>query len=254
MRYLLFFLFSLLILSSCKVMRSNLMLKTPKDFTYDQLVDSLSRADYKIASNDAMLYNIFTNKGFKLIDLATSSSSGVYINELNIIVESDGYVKMPLIGRVKIAGLTIHEAELMLEEKYSELYVDPYVMLKISNKRVIVFPGNGGVAKVISLNNNNITVLEALASAGGIVEDGKAYKVKLIRNNPDSLNKSLVYLFDLSKIEGIKFGKSIVQAGDVIYVEPRYKPLATFTKEITPLVTMLTTILILYQFTILINQ
>ncbi len=141
----------------------------------------------------------------------------------------------------------------MLETAYSELYVDPYVSLRISNKRVIVFPGNGGLAAVRTLTNNNVTVMEAIASAGGIVEDGKAYKVKLIRNNPDPTQKSLVYLFDLSKIDGIKFGKSIVQAGDIIYVEPRYKPLATFTKEITPLLTLMTTFLILYQFTILVK-
>jgi len=230
------------------------MMKTPKNFTYDQLVDSISRADYKIASNDAMVYRIQTNKGFKLIDLATTSQTGIYKNDLDVIVESDGFVKMPMLGRVKIAGLTIHEAEDMLEAKYSELYVDPFVNLRVSNKRVIVFPGNGGIARVIPLNNNNVTVMEAIASAGGIVEDGKAYKVKLVRNDADSVQKSKVFLFDLSKIEGIKFGNSIVQAGDIIYVEPRYKPLATLTKEITPLVTMLTSILLIWQFTILINQ
>lgn len=234
-------------------MRSNLMLKTPRNFEYDQLVDSLSRVDYKIAGNDALVYSILTNKGFKLIDLATSSENGIYNNDLTVTVESDGFVKMPLIGRVPIAGLTIKEAEKMLETAYSELYVDPYVSLRISNKRVIVFPGNGGLAAVRTLTNNNVTVMEAIASAGGIVEDGKAYKVKLIRNNPDPTQKSLVYLFDLSKIDGIKFGKSIVQAGDIIYVEPRYKPLATFTKEITPLLTLMTTFLILYQFTILVK-
>lgn len=255
MRYLLIIFCSLLIFSSCKIMRSNLMLKTPRDFSYDSLIDSVSRNDYKIASNDAIVYRIYTNKGFKLIDLATSgdNAAGVYKNELDAIVESDGYVKMPLLGKVKVAGLNIKEAEQLLEEKYSELYVDPFVNLKISNKRVIIFPGNGGLARVITLNNNNVTVMEALASAGGIVEDGKAYKVKLIRNHPDSANKSMVYLFDLSKIDGIKFGKSIVQAGDIIYVEPRYKPLATFMKEITPVVALLTSILVIYQLTILIN-
>lgn len=251
MRYLLFFLLSIVLLSSCRFMRSNLMMKTPRNFTYDELIDSLSGADYKIAGNDALIYRIQTNKGFKLIDLATTSQTGIYKNDLDVIVESDGFVKMPMLGRVKIAGLTIAEAEDMLEAKYSELYVDPFVNLKISNKRVIVFPGNGGMARVIPLTNNNVTVMEAIASAGGIVEDGKAYKVKLVRNDLDSIQNSKVYLFDLSKISGLKYGKSIVQAGDMIYVVPRYKPLATFAKEITPLVTLFTTILLIYQFTII---
>ncbi|MDI1354190.1 MAG: polysaccharide biosynthesis/export family protein [bacterium] len=248
MRYLLILLGSLVIASSCKIMRSNLMLKTPRDFTFDNLVDSLARRDYKIAPNDAITYRVFTNNGFKLINLATESSTQ-FRNDLDVIVQSDDSIKMPLIGRVHIAGLTAVEAEKMLEKKYSEFYVDPFVSVRISNRRVIVFPGNGGLAKVLALANNNTTIMEALASAGGILEDGKAYRVKVVRNNPLDPIKPLVYLFDLSKIGGIKEGRSIVQAGDIIYVEPRYRPIATFNKEITPILSLLASILILFQFT-----
>lgn len=247
MRYLFVVLTSLFFFSSCKIYRSNLMLKTKKDFTYDQLVDSLSRKDYKIATNDILEYRLYTNNGFDLINLAVKGNA-LYRNDINVIVESDGMVKMPLIGRVKIAGFTIMEAEKMLEERYTKMYVEPFVSLRITNKRVIVFPGNGGQAKVLPLANNNTTILEAIASAGGIMEDGKAFKVKLIRDNPDSLQKPLVYLMDLSRIEGVVPGKSIVQAGDIIYVEPRYKPLATFSREVAPVLTLLTSVLILYQF------
>jgi len=247
MRYLIIFLFSVFILSSCKVFRSNLMLKTSKDFTYDKLVDSLSRLDYRIARNDVIVYRLFTNNGFKLINLA-SEASNIFRNDIDAIVESNDSIKMPLLGRVKVAGLTIKEAEKLLQEKYSEFYVEPFVSLRVSNRRVIVFPGNGGSAKVLPMANNNTTVMEAIANAGGILEDGKAYKVKLIRNNPDPSQKPFVYLMDLSRIEGLAAGQSIVQAGDIIYVEPRYRPLLTFSREVAPLVTLLTSVLILYQF------
>jgi polysaccharide export outer membrane protein len=247
MRYLIILLFSIFLLSSCKMYRSNLMLKTPKDFTYDQLIDSLSRKDYKIAANDAITYRVFANNGFKLIDLAISSNA-IFRNDIEVIVESDDSIKMPLLGRVKIAGLTIKEAERFLEEKYSILYVDPYVSLKITNKRAIIFPGNGGQAKVLPLAFNNTTVMEAIASAGGILEDGKAYRVKLIRSKADKSQPPEVYLMDLSKIDGILAGNSIVQAGDIIYVEPRYRPLATFSREAAPLLTLLTSVLLIIQF------
>lgn len=247
MRYLLILLSSLIIFASCKVFRSNLMLKTPKDFTYDKLVDSLSRKDYRIANNDVIVYRLFTNNGFKLINLATEANT-IFRNDIDVIVESDGAIKMPLLGRIHIAGLTIKEAEKLLEEKYTSYYVEPFVNLRITNKRIIIFPGNGGQARVLPLSNNNTSVIEALANAGGILEDGKAYKVKLIRDNPDSLGKPFVYLMDLSRIEGISAGQSIVQAGDIIYVEPRYRPLATFNREITPIITLITSVLILYQF------
>ncbi len=246
MRYFFLFLGLSVVLSSCKVMRSNLMLKTPKHYKYDELVDSLAQKDYRVAPNDEILYFVFTNDGFKLIDLATQVNTG-FKASINTIVETDGQIKMPLLGRVYVEGLTIKELQAVLEEKYSEFYVKPYVEVRVSNKRVIVFPGSGGSAKVLPLTNNNTTVMEALAAAGGIVEDGKAYKVKLIRNNPKPDGKPLVYLMDLSTIDGLSAANSKVQANDIIYVEPRYKPLATFNKEVLPLVTTITGVILIIQ-------
>ncbi len=253
MRYCLLFLLPLLIFTSCRNFKSNLMLKTPREFVYDELVDSLSRLDYRLAQNDALLYRIYANKGHKLIDL-TNTNAAIFKNEVDVIVESDDSIKMPLIGRIKIAGLTVKEAEKVLEEKYSALYLDPFVNIKITNKRVIIFPGNGGQAKVLNLTNNNTTVLEALANAGGILEDGKAFKIKLIRKNKDLEKPALVYLMDLSTIQGIRDGNSIVQAGDIIYVEPRYRPVYVFTRELAPVVTLITSVLILFQFAILVSR
>jgi len=222
------------------------MLKTPKHYKYDELIDSLAQKDYRVAPNDEILYFVFTNDGFKLIDLATQVNTG-FKASINTIVETDGQIKMPLLGRVYVEGLTIKELQAVLEEKYSEFYVKPYVEVRVSNKRVIVFPGSGGSAKVLPLTNNNTTVMEALAAAGGIVEDGKAYKVKLIRNSPKPDGKPLVYLMDLSTIDGLSAANSKVQANDIIYVEPRYKPLATFNKEVLPLVTTITGVILIIQ-------
>ena len=228
--------------SSCKIFRSNLMLKTPKDFAYDKLADSLSRQDYRIEGNDVLQVRIFSNDGFKIIDLANSASN--FRLDLDYIVDRDGTTKLPLAGKIKLSGLTIREAEIYLEEIYDKFYVKPYVTVKVTNKRVIVFPGNGGVAKVLSLTNNNTTVIEALALTGGVAEDGKAYKVKLIRN--DGSSKPKVYLMDLSRIEGISAGNSVVLANDIIYVEPRYKLAKTLVAEIAPLVSLITSTILIY--------
>lgn len=61
MRFYKYFLLFLVVLyfSSCKVFRSNLMLKTSKDYTYDKIVDSLSKQDYKIEANDIINVRIF---------------------------------------------------------------------------------------------------------------------------------------------------------------------------------------------------
>lgn len=246
MRLLKYFsLFVVLIwLSSCKIFRSNLMLKTPKDYTFDKIVDSISEQDYKIEANAIISLRIFSNDGFKLIDIASSATNSTLRFEVEYLVDPDGYCKLPLVGNVKLGGLTINEAQIALEQLYSEYYVKPFVTLKINNKRIIVFPGNGGDAKVLYLTNNNTTVIESLALAGGIMEDGKAYKVKLIRSTGNP--KPKVYLMDLSKIEGLSAGNSVVMANDIIYVEPRYRLARTLAAEITPILTIVSSTLLIY--------
>jgi polysaccharide biosynthesis/export protein len=245
MKNLYYSLFLLIIISfsSCKVFRSNLMLKTPREYTYDKLADSLSKQDYKIEANDLLQVRIFSNDGFKIIDLANSNQNARF--DLDYVVTNEGTAKLPLVNKVKLAGLTVQEAETYLEQVYDFYYVKPYVSVKVINKRVIVFPGNGGDAKVLNLTNNNTSVIEALALTGGIAEDGKAYKVKLIRN--DGSSKPKVYLMDLSRIEGIAAGNSVVLANDIIYVEPRYKFARTLVAEITPIISLLSSTIIIYS-------
>jgi len=220
------------------------MLKTPRDYKYDLLADSLTRSDYKLAPNDALSFRVFTNDGFKQIDIATTSQNFINFPFVEARIEKDGTSKLPLLGSVPLSGLTVIEAERLLEEKYTLYYVKPFVNLKVTNKRVIVFPGLAGAAKVLSISNNNTTVMEALALAGGISLDGKAYKIKLIRNTPGEEPK--VYLMDLSKIEGVVSANAQVQAYDFIYVEPRYRPIRTVAEEGAPVLTLLTTGIILY--------
>ncbi len=228
--------------SSCKVFRSNLMLKTSKNYEYDKLADSLVKQNYKIESNDILQVRIFANDGFEIIDLANKANA-VRL-DIDYVIDRNGEAKLPLAGKVKLGGLTVREAEVYLEELYDKFYVKPYVTVKILNKRVIVFPGNGGAAKVLNLANNNTTVIEALALTGGIAEDGKAYKVKLIRN--DGTPKPKVYLMDLSNIEGIAAGNTVVLANDIIYVEPRYRFAKTLVSEIAPIISLLTSTILIY--------
>jgi polysaccharide biosynthesis/export protein len=230
--------------SSCKIFRSNLMLRTKKDYNYDKITDSLSVLDYKISSNDQINYRVVTNDGFKLVDLANQLNT-VFRNDLEALVESDGTVKLPMLGYVSIEGMTIREAEKLLEDKYSDVYVKPFVTIKVVNKRVIVFPGSGGSAKVLPLSNTNTSVLEAIALSGGITEDGKAYKIKLIRNY--RTKKPQVYLMDLSKIEGLAAGNTKVLANDIIYVEPRYRFARTLASELTPIVSIISSTILIYS-------
>ena len=199
--------------------------------------------EYHIAPTDAISFRILSNEGFKLVDI-NNTNINLAATTIETTVELDGTIKIPLIGRVKVEGLTVREAEQMLETRFSEFYIGPYILFKVTNKRVIIFPGNAGQARVIPIQNNNTTVFEALALAGGVSEDGKAYKVKLVRK---ASPKSKVYLMDLSTIEGLREGNTIVQANDIIYVEPRNRVGQRVAAEIVPYFTLLSTLLIVYS-------
>ncbi|MBL7882705.1 MAG: polysaccharide biosynthesis/export family protein [Bacteroidia bacterium] len=245
MRKLLLFAGIALLFSSCGWLNSSIMLKTGKGYKYSQYSDSMKSKDYVIAANDIVEFRIFSNDGFKLIDLTSLNQTNrdyQMNNKMDFLVEFDGNVKLPILGRTKLSGLTVREAELMLEDKYASFYVKPFVLMTVQNKRVIVFPGSAGDAKVIPLVNNNTTLIEALALAGGIADDGKAKMVKLIRRTSD---KDDVYLIDLSKIEGIKQANMILQANDIIYVEPRRRYASKVLAEVAPVLSLLTSTLLL---------
>ncbi|MEX0636757.1 MAG: hypothetical protein WD135_08310, partial [Ferruginibacter sp.] len=123
-------------------------------------------------------------------------------------------------------------------------YNKPFVLLEVTNRRVIIFPGSEGAAKVVSLEYDNTTFMEGLAAAGGISKDGKAYKVKLIRGD---LKKPDVYLIDLSTIEGVKQADLVLQANDIIYVETKLRIGRDVMNNILPYLTFITTTILFIE-------
>ncbi len=252
MKNLLLLFLAILSLSSCRILRPNLMLKTPRDYVFDQISDTMSEEEYRISYTDDISLRILSNEGFKLVDFSNSGMSGANTSgstgsgsTIQTLVEHDGTIKVPIIGRINVLGLTMREAEQLLETKFSEFYVGPYVILRVTNKRVSVFPGAGGAGRVIPITNLNTTVLEALAYAGGIQDDGKAYRIKLVRH---AKPKPKVYMIDLSTIDGLRAGNTVVQANDVIYVEPRPRFISRAVNELAPYLSVITSLILVYTY------
>ncbi|CAN5517363.1 polysaccharide biosynthesis/export family protein [soil metagenome] len=222
------------------------MFKVPKDYEYanDQTIGNV---EYRIAPNDIMGFSVYTNDGFKLVDLTTSATSvsGSIQNsnsprsQTEFLVEPDGMIKLPIIGKFKIAGMTVREAEKALEQQYATFYNKPFVMIQVLNRRVLVFPGSGGAGRVVSLTNENTSLVEALALAGGITNTGKAWKIKLIRGD---LRNPKVMLIDLSTIEGLKQSNTLLQANDILYVEPVPRYSQEIFLQLAPLVGIITSV------------
>lgn len=241
---LLIYISVIVMLSSCGV-NSNVMFKVPKgDITYDS-IPMTPQEDYRISVDDKLTFTLFTNNGAEIIDLMSGVSEKNRVSNTNyeFVVRRNGEVELPVIGKVPVAGLTIEACEDSLANRFS-MYQQPFVQVRLTNQRVIVFPGNGSDAKVIPLINSNTTLMEALAQAGGITDRGKANTIKLMRKVN---GERVIYGIDLSTIEGLKYADMIVQANDYIYVEPTPDLGKEIAEDIVPVISIFSSALVIFS-------
>ncbi|MGQ3013310.1 MAG: polysaccharide biosynthesis/export family protein [Flavobacteriales bacterium] len=228
-------------LSSCKTFYPSVMLKTPRDYEFPPVPAKVD-SQYTVGINDELSLELYANDGIRMIDVINSgekSRQGSNEETLTYLVEYDGTVKFPVIGRIHLAGLTMRAAEDTIQKRFARVYTDPFARLKVLNKQVIVFPGSGGAARVVRLTEPNTTLIEALAEAGGITKDGKAYRVKLVRGSYDNPQ---VYLINLRTLQGLKDGDLVLQPNDLIYVEHRPSSREAMT-EVMPWLASFTSLL-----------
>lgn len=221
------------------------MFKVPKgEVNYDSIPMSPTE-DYKISIDDKISFTLFTNNGAQIIDVMSGVSEEVSraSRDFEFVVRRNGEVELPVIGKIKAEGKSIEEFEDTLTSLFS-MYQDPFVQVRVTNQRVIVFPGNGSDAKVIPLINANTTLMEALAQAGGITDRGKANTIKLMRKVN---GKRQVYGIDLSTIEGLKYVDMIVQANDYIYIEPTPDLGKEIAEDVVPVISILSSAIIIFS-------
>lgn len=245
-------------LYSCRIYKSNIMFRTE----YEYMVDSIRKANltsadknFIIALNDYITIKVYTNKGERLIDpdyelMKTSPMNNQQIQEVRYLVRQNGKVFLPMVGDIKLAGYTIREADSILNVEYNKYYYDAFVNVKLANKRIVVLGALGG--KVIPLENDNISVVEAIALYGGVSSDSKAQNIRLIRGD---LKKPDVSIIDLSTIEGLKKATTNVEPNDIIYIEPVKRVLPQTLQDIYPIISVISSVLtLLVLFVTLGNQ
>lgn len=240
----LFLLFLILPFFSCRTLNPNLMFQTGKGYPFAADSANSHPAEYLIAAEDNIEMHLFTNEAFKLVDNSQGGSFNSTGQIFSYLVESDGGMKLPLLGKVPVRGLTVQQTEKLLEQKYAEYFVSPFVKLRVTNRQVLIFSGDGGTGSIVNLQNENTTLVEALTMAGGVHGRGKAYNIKLIRGD---LKNPQIFQVDLSTMEGIKKSNLTVQSKDIIYVEPSPDYTAKILVQISPYVTLLTTTLLVFN-------
>jgi polysaccharide export outer membrane protein len=132
------------------------------------------------------------------------------------LVDKEGYVILPLIGKIVAKGKTTDQIRDEIRTKAAEFYKDPVVTVRFSNFKVTVL---GEVAKPSTyiMPNEKVTLLDAIGAAGDLTIFGKRENVLLIRDNNG--RKEFVR-FNLNSTEIFKSPYFYLRQGDVVYVQP----------------------------------
>lgn len=217
------------------------MFKIPEGYKLEQEIQKAER-NYVIQKNDLLSVDVYTNEGERIIDpdlklAETIATQGVNAKpEVTYLVDLKGVTKLPMVGEIKLEGLTIREAEALLQDAYNKYYTKPFVVIQYINKRVVVLGAPGG--QIIPLTNDNMELVEILALAKGVSNDAKAHNIRVLREEK-------VFLVDMSTVDGYLKGNMIMEPGDIVYVEPVRKPVSEAVRDYGPLVSLVASLVTL---------
>lgn len=230
--------------SGCKVLDPSRMMRTEMGYEFDTAEENYN--EYVINVYDKLDIRVYPNNGVQLVDGGSTVANNNNNNITGYLVESDSTVKLPILGRVNLVGMTVPDAEAMLEARYQQYYQEPFVKLTITNRRVVLFKAGSTSGTILSINNEKFTLIEALAQAGGLSDASKAYRIKILRGD---IKNPKVYLYDISSLEEIRNSNLVLQSNDIIFVETRPKYIKRVLAEITPYISLVNTVLLVYMMT-----
>lgn len=217
-------------LYSCSSYKQNILLKASdgsQPEIWKKEAAGLER-DYVIQRNDLLKLDVYSNSGERLIDPnpelsgKSDTRNTTTVDQPNFLVNQQGIIKFPMVNELKLEGLTLRQAEEILQKQYAVFFKEPFVHLTFMNKRFVILGAPGG--QVIPLTNQQVTLAEGLAMAKGLQNDAKAHTIRVVRNEK-------IYQVDLSTMQGFLQGNMIIEPGDIIYVEPVRRPVTEALKD-----------------------
>jgi polysaccharide export outer membrane protein len=150
------------------------------------------------------------------------------------LVDANGDIELPLLGSIKVAGLTTSETKDLVKNKLKLYLKEPTVSVRFLNYRISVM-GEVGRPSVYVIPNEMITLPEALSMAGDITIFGKRDNVLIIR---DENGKKDFGRVNLNTRELYSSPYYYLHTNDVIYVEPSRGRIAQTDKtyQIMPII------------------
>ncbi|WP_317168149.1 polysaccharide biosynthesis/export family protein [Leptobacterium flavescens] len=200
-------------ISSCGSRENVVYFQSAKEFETEVNTNTFTprfKVDDVVAINVSAL-DLETTRPFNL--LAGTGDNAV---SLDYLIDKDGFIEFPVLGKVKLLGLTPTEAKDMLREKLSEYIKNPIINLRLNNFQVTVL-GEVNRPGTYPVTGERITLLEAIGLAGDLTIQGERKNVLIIRDFNGVKTYSRV---DLTTKEFVNSPVYYLTQNDVVYVEP----------------------------------
>lgn len=139
------------------------------------------------------------------------------------LVDKDGNIALPLIGKVNVQGKSTDAVRDDIQARVAVLYKDPVVNVRFANFKVTVL-GEVTRPSTYVMPNEKVTLLDALGAAGDLTIYGKRENVLLIR---EGAGKKEMIRFNLNNSNLFSSPYYYLHQGDVIYVEPNKNKVAS---------------------------
>ncbi len=214
-------------LSSCVSKKEIIYFQNAKDFetivdtdTFEaklKIGDILSIYISTINPLVAAPYNITMNTG--------GGGGGGQSQTVGYLIDLEGNIDYPVLGKVKLIGLTIEEARQLLKKKFEEgnLLKDPVVIIRITNFRITIAGAVNGPG-VYQVPGERISILEALGMAGDLSIQGRRDNILIVRDFNGTKTYSRV---DLTSKEIFNSPVYYLTQNDYVYVEPNTALIST---------------------------
>ncbi len=174
--------------------------------------DILSVTITSLNAEASAIFNLTTNTASSTVTNAANGQTGS-----GYLVNSDGFIQLPILGNIKVDGSTTKEVKELITTTIiqKKLLIDPIVTIRHLNYEVTVI-GEVGKPTVINVPSEKISLLKALGLAGDISVFGKKNNVLLIR---EISGKRTVRRVDLNDADFLSSPYYYLQPNDVVYVE-----------------------------------
>ena len=213
---------------------------------------SIAMPDAIITNGDILDINIASlNRESTLIFSQNSNNNNWSHNlETRIIdgylVDSSGYIEMPIVGSIKASGLTCFEFSEFLKISLKEYVLNPSVRTKILNFRVSIL-GEVNRPGTFNVINQNISLTELISTAGGFTNNANPSKILIIR---DANNEIETRYVDLTSYEFINSEYYFLKQNDEVYVKPDKASLAFdfgILRNIGSIALLATTLILIFR-------